>query len=114
MRLYLCAWWALGRLTGMVQRATQFCRRRVFERVGGYDENARIGEGVDFFWSLRRLAEEERCAVQFVRDPPVQPSYRRFDKWPLWRVLFWTNPRFIAVFRRWRALWPGWYAQPVR
>lgn len=42
VRLYLCAWRILGCLTGMVQGATQFCRKRVFEQVGGYDETAWI------------------------------------------------------------------------
>ena len=105
VRLYLRAWRILGRLTGMVQGATQFCRKRVFEQVGGYDENAWIGEDVDFYRSLRRLARDEHHTVRFIREPRVQPSCRRFDKWPLWRVLIWTNPLFIAVFRRWRAVW---------
>ena len=31
VRLYLLAWRLLGRLTGMVQRATQFCRKSAFD-----------------------------------------------------------------------------------
>ena len=114
VRLYLRAWRTLGRLTGMVQGATQFCRESAFEQVGGYDETAWIGEDVDFYRSLRRLAREEHRTVRFLREPRVQPSCRRFDNWPLWRVLIWTNPLFIAVFRRWRAVWTGWYSHPVR
>ena len=114
VRLYLRAWRILGRLTGMVQGATQFCRRRVFEQLGGYDENVWIGEDVDFYWNLRRLAREEQRTVRFIREPRVRPSCRRFDEWPLWRVLIWTNPLFILMFRRWRAVWGGWYSHPVR
>ena len=114
VRLYLRAWRILGRLTGMVQGATQFCRKRAFERVGGYDEKAWIGEDVDFHRSLRRLARAEHGTVRFIREPRVRPSCRRFDQWPLWRVLIWTNPLFIAVFRRWKAAWAGWYSHPVR
>ena len=33
----------------MAQGSTQFCRKRVFEQVGGYDEKAWIGEDVDFY-----------------------------------------------------------------
>ena len=113
-RLYLRAWRVLGRLTGMVQGATQFCRQRAFERVGGYDEKAWIGEDVDFYRNLRRLAREDRRVVRFIRQPRVQPSCRRFDQWPMWRVLIWTNPLFIAVFRRWKAVWTGWHSRPVR
>ena len=64
VRLYLHVWRILGRLTGMVQGATQFCRKGVFEQVGGYDENVWIGEDVDFYRSLRRLA----------RDPSNEPT----------------------------------------
>ena len=114
VRLYLRAWRVLARLTGMVQGATQFCHKRAFEQVGGYDENAWIGEDVDFHRALRRLARAEHGTVRFIRQPRVQPSCRRFDRWPLWRVLIWTNPLFIAVFRRWKAVWTGWYSRPVR
>ena len=114
VRLYLSAWRLLGRLTGMVQGATQFCRKSAFERVQGFDETAWIGEDVDFFRALRRLARQERGTVRLIRQPRVRPSCRRFDTWPVWRILIWTNPLFIALFRRWRAAWPGWYTDPVR
>ena len=114
VRLYLRCWRQLARLTGMVQGATQFCRRRAFEAVGGYNENVWIGEDVDFLWSLKRLAREKDQRVQVVRDPRVLPSTRRFDKMPVWKVLLFTNPLFIALFRRWRAPWADWYERPVR
>ncbi len=114
IRLYLCAWRLLGRLLGMGQGATQFCRKCVFERVGGYDERVWIGEDVDFYWSLKRLARETGHSVRFIRNPRVRPSCRRFDQWPLWKVLIWTNPLFIVVFRRRKAFWQGWYSHAVR
>ena len=114
VRIYLGVWRLLGRLTGMVQGATQFCRKSAFERIDGYDETAWIGEDVDFYRDLRRLARKERGTVRLLRQPRVQPSCRRFDAWPMWRILIWTNPVFIALFRRWRAAWPGWYSDPVR
>ena len=114
MRLYLSAWRLLARLTGMAQGATQFCRSRAFEQVGGYDETAWIGEDVAFYKGLKRFAEAGKLKVRFIRSPRVRPSCRRFDKWPLWRVLIWTNPLFIALFRRWKNAWGGWYSRPVR
>ena len=114
MRLYLQAWRLLGRLTGMAQGATQFCRKCVFEQVGGYDEKAWIGEDVDFYWGLKKFAKVRGCTVRFIRSPRVQPSCRRFDKWPIWRVLIWTNPLFIALFRRRKKVWSGWYSRAVR
>ena len=87
-----CMWRVLARLTGMAQGATQFCRRSVFEQVGGYDEGAWIGEDVDFYWSLKKLAKRSNRTVRFIRNMRVRPSSRRFDKWPIWKILIWTNP----------------------
>ena len=72
------------------------------------------GVDVDFYRALRRLARQERRTVRLIRQPRVQPSCRRFDTWPLWRILVWTNPLFIALFRRWKTAWPGWYSDAVR
>ena len=58
MRVYLRAWRLLSRLTGMAQGATQFCRKSVFDEVGGYDEKAWIGEDADFFWALKNWPDE--------------------------------------------------------
>ena len=102
IRLYLRCWQQLARLTGMVQGATQFCRRSALESAGGYDESVWIGEDVDFFWSLKKLAKERGQSVQIVRSPRVLPSTRRFDKLPVWKVLLFTNPLFIMLFRRWK------------
>ncbi len=114
IRVYLRCWRQLARLTGMVQGATQFCRGSAFEAVGAYDENVWIGEDVDFLWSLRKRARETGQHVHVVHSPRVLPSTRRFDKMPVWRVLLFTNPLFIALFRRWKAPWADWYKRPVR
>ena len=114
IRLYLWAWRLLGRATGMVQGATQFCRKDSFLQIGGYDETAWIGEDVDFYWALRRLARSTGGSVALIREPRVYPSTRRFDRWPLWKTLVWTNPLFIALLRRRKRAWAGWYSRPVR
>ena len=114
MRLYLRAWRLLALLTGMAQGATQFCRRSAFEQLGGYSEIAWVGEDVDFYWSLKRFARARGRTVRFIRSPRVRPSCRRFDKWPAWRVLVFTNPLFIALLRRRRQVWSGWYDRAVR
>ena len=114
MQVYLRAWGLLARLTGMAQGAAQFCRKDAFEDVGGYDEQVWIGEDVDFYWSLKRLAKRSDGLTRFIRQPRVRPSTRRFDHWPMWRVLVWTNPVVIALLRRWKRAWSGWYSDPVR
>ena len=114
IRLYLLAWRALGNLTGMAQGAAQFCSKTVFDQVGGYDEKVWIGEDVYFFWNLRKHAKETRRVVRLIREPRVLPSCRRFDKWPIWKTLVWTNPLFIALFRHRKSAWKGWYSNAVR
>ena len=114
IRLYLRLWRLLARITGMVQGAAQFCRRDVFTEIGGYDEGVWMGEDVDFHWGLRKLARRTGRHVRLVREPRVRPSCRRFDKWPVWKILVWTNPVFIALLRRWKPAWKGWYSDAVR
>ena len=114
VRLHLRAWQLLAALTPMVQGATQFCRRSAFEQVGGYGEDVWMGEDTDFYRDLRRLARKTQGTVRLIRTPRVRPSTRRFDQWPLWKTLIWTNPLFIAFFRRWKAAWAGWYSRAVR
>ena len=114
VRLHLRAWRLLAALTPMVQGATQFCRRSAFEQVGGYGEDVWMGEDTDFYRDLRRLAGRTGGRVRLIRSPRVRPSSRRFDQWPLWKTLVWTNPLFIALLRRWKAAWAGWYSRVVR
>ncbi|MYF61963.1 MAG: glycosyltransferase [Gammaproteobacteria bacterium] len=114
VRLHLRAWRVLAAVIPLVQGATQFCRRSAFEDVGGYPEDVWMGEDTDFYAELRRLARKKQGTVRLIRAPRVRPSSRRFDNWPLWKTLVWTNPLFIALFRRWKAVWGGWYARPVR
>lgn len=108
-KIYLRLWRAVGRMTGMAQGATQFCRRDVFFELNGYDETLFMGEDVDYYWRLKRLARRRRGSVSFIADVQVVPSARRFDQWGLWRTLIWTNPLFILMFRRRKAAWGGWY-----
>ena len=113
-RLYLRSWRFLARRLDMVQGATQFCRRTTFEAIGGYDETAWIGEDVDFYWAMKRQARGNGGNVQLIRTPRVLASSRRFDRWPIWKTLVWTNPLYIAFFRRRKWAWGGWYSRPVR
>ena len=114
VRAYLGGWRLLARLSRMVQGATQFCRRETFEAIGGYDETAWIGEDVDFYWAMMRHARSTGGDVRLIRHPRVCASSRRFDQWPVWKTLVWTNPLFIALFRRRKNVWGAWYSRPVR
>ena len=113
-KLYLRAWRVVGKLAGMAQGATQFCRRDAFDALGGYDETLYMGEDVDFYRRLKRLARRGGGFVKFIEDVRVEPSTRRFNQWGFGRTLVWTNPLFILLFRRRPSAWRGWYDEVPR
>jgi len=114
VRAYLQLWRILGKLADMAQGAAQFCRREAFDALGGYDQTLFMGEDVDFYWRLRKMARKRGQRGCFLGDARVVPSPRRFDQWPLWRILLWTNPAVVLMFRRRKSFWSGWYQSPPR
>ena len=114
MRAYIRLWRILGRMTGMAQGALQFCRRDAFAALGGYDETSYMGEDVDFYWRLGKLAKSRKGHVRYLKDVRVVPSCRRYDQWPTWRTLIQTNPLYAFLFQRKRSAWRGWYSDVPR
>ncbi|HSB09445.1 MAG TPA: glycosyltransferase [Blastocatellia bacterium] len=114
VKIYLQLWRIIGKLAGMAQGATQFSRKDAFFALNGYDETLLMGEDVDFYWRMKKLAKRQNGSVSFIEDLQVAPSTRRFDQWGLWRTLIWTNPLFILIFRRRKGAWPGWYKEVPR
>ncbi len=114
LRAYLVFWRVVGLLGGMAQGACQFCRKSAFRELGGYDETWYMGEDVDFYWRLKRLAQRRGLRVRFIGELQVIPSPRRFDQWPIWRTLVWTFPPLLWVLKRNKAVWGGWYREPPR
>ena len=114
LRGYLYVWRWLGIRFGMAQGAAQFCRKSAFSRLNGYDESLFMGEDVDFYWRLQKLCAKGGGYVKFVNDVKVFASSRRFDQTPIWRTLIWTNPVFIALFRKTRSAWTEWYVRTPR
>jgi glycosyltransferase involved in cell wall biosynthesis len=109
IKIYLQLWRLLGKLAGMAQGATQFCRREVFVSIRGYDESLHMGEDVDFYRRLNLFAQRRKGDVCFIEDIRVVPSARRFDQWSFWRTLICTNPLYVLAFRRKEKAWRGWY-----
>ncbi|MGA7234034.1 MAG: glycosyltransferase [Bryobacteraceae bacterium] len=103
LRAYLEAWRWFGSRLDMAQGAAQFCRRSAFDVLKGYDASYFMGEDVDFYWRLQTLCRKTGGHLSFLDDVKVVPSPRRFDLTPTWRTLIWTNPVFIALFRKRRS-----------
>jgi glycosyltransferase involved in cell wall biosynthesis len=114
IRIYLLMWRLIGLWFGMAQGALQFCRRDAFSALRGYDESMYMGEDVDFYWRLSKFAKARGRHVRYLKDVRVVPSWRRFDQWPLLRILIQTNPFYAAIFCRHRAAWRGWYSNVPR
>ena len=114
LRIYVWCWKIFGRLLGMAQAAAQFSRRDMFEKLGGYDEGIYMGEDVDFFWRMKKDASRSGKTTSYIQDIRVVPSPRRWDQWPLWKTLIYTNPFFIAPLQRWKRAWHGWYKNVSR
>jgi glycosyltransferase involved in cell wall biosynthesis len=66
LRAYFAMWRLIGLVGGMAQGACQFCRRDVFAALGGYDETIYMGEDIDFYWRLRRLARRRGARTCFI------------------------------------------------
>jgi glycosyltransferase involved in cell wall biosynthesis len=114
VRAYLKFWRMLGFIGGMAQGGCQFCRKSVFHELGGYDETWYMGEDVDFYWRLKRLARKRGLRTFFIRELQVIPSPRRWNHWPRWRILIWTSPLLTFMFRHRKSIWVGWYREPPR
>ena len=114
LRVYLYAWRWLGIRLGMAQGAAQFCRKSAFRTLNGYDESQFMGEDVDFYWRLQKLCPKAGGHLSFLDDVKVVPSPRRFDHTPTWRTFIWTNPVFIALFRKRGSAWTAWYVKTPR
>ena len=109
VKIYLQLWRILGKLAGVAQGATQFCRSEVYASLLGYDESLYMGEDVDFHWRMKQFARRQNAHLCFIEDIRVVPSTRRFDQWSLWRTLVYTNPFYVLAFRRKERAWRGWY-----
>jgi hypothetical protein len=94
-------------------RGTRAARLGVAERIVAGGEVAG-----DFRLPPRDITRAEArrrgAAVEVPIDVTVSQSARRFDRWPLWRTLLFTNPLFILLLRRRASAWAGWYERPPR
>lgn len=98
----------------MKQGAAQFCRKSVFKEIGGYDETVFMGEDVMFYWRLSKYAKQKNGFLQFIENPKVVTSARRFDQMSVWKILLLTHPTFILFNRRRKSAWKDWYEKAVR
>lgn len=114
MSTFMKLWLFLGKLTKMRQGALQYCRADIFRELDGYDETIYVGEDIDFHWRLDRLALRRGAYTEFIEEPTVTTSARRWNRMGLIRMLFFTHPVTIFLAWRIRSFWKDWYDRPIR
>ena len=114
MNWYAKGWAFWGNIFNMRQGAAQFCGRSAFGAIGGYDEAVYLGEDIEFYWKLERFARESDGRVQFIDEPRVTTSTRRFDNMSVFKTLVLTHPIYILINRKKVHAWKDWYENAVR
>lgn len=114
MKFYLGGWRFWGTLFNMKQGAAQFCRKTVFEKSGGYDEKIFMGEDIEFYWRLSKITKRLGGYLNFIEDPKVVTSTRRFDRMSLWKTFLLTHPFFIRLNWKRKSFWKDWYEKAIR
>ncbi|MEO3765418.1 glycosyltransferase [Streptomyces sp. B8F3] len=111
----LCWYWdSYRRRHRGAQGVDQFCTAEAFHQLGGYRTDWFMSEDVEFFARLRQLGDLLRRPVALVDDLHVEPSTRRYDEWPTWRMVWWQNPLTARLKPTSSAFWRHWYQSTVR
>lgn len=92
-----------------------FCRRDVFEEVGGFDESVYAGEEVWFARRIKKWAREKGMSFIVISDPPIVTSGRKSD----WFSSFDFVRQLAVIFlipwaTRSKRLCSMWYSRPER
>lgn len=89
--------WATGMDTGAV-----FCFHEDFLTIGGYNEERRFAEDVQFLWDLKRLGKSRKQKLARVTSAKAIASTRKFDQFGDWHYV-----AMIFRFCFWSLLSPG-------
>lgn len=111
----LCRYWDWYRARhGGAQGVAQFCTTAAFAKAGRYRTDLYMSEDVEFFSRLRALGESTGRPVVVLDELRVEPSTRRYDQWPTWRMLWWQNPVTARMRLTSPRFWRHWYDSSVR
>ncbi len=111
----LCGYWDWYRARhGGAQGVAHFCTAAAFAQAGRYRTDLYMSEDVEFFARLRALGESTGRPVVLLDELRVEPSTRRYDQWPTWRMLWWQNPVTARMRLTSPRFWRHWYDSTVR
>lgn len=81
---------------GGVNGGVVFCRKDIFEAVGGYNESKKAAEDLEFFRSMRREARKRGLKIKWTTRTPAIVSTRKFDRHGDWHMFY----MWLWVFRK--------------
>ena len=114
LKYYLLGWKFWEKFVNAKQGATQYCRSAVFDEIRGFDENIFVGEDIEFYWRLSKYSRMRGGYLNFITQPKVITSARRFNEMGLCGFFLRTNPIFVRLNWRRRSAWKDWYERTIR
>lgn len=113
MKVGLHVWNTISKRFRLAAGSYLFCRRDVFEDVGGFNENLYASEELDLSVRLKRRGNRNGYAFEILEGHPVITSARKMDWYSGWEL--WLN-FIMAIFMPWaiyyRFLCGFWYDRP--
>jgi len=109
--LGLLATFALLKASIAIQRVnggTIFCDAAAFREIGGYNEEKRYAEDMEFFLSMRKLGKRRGLKTVLKTRARTTISMRKFDKhgdWHMLYMLWWIPLRYGSMKNLVEAYW---------
>ncbi|MDB6126603.1 MAG: hypothetical protein JWM35_499 [Verrucomicrobia bacterium] len=72
---------------GAMDTGVVFCRKEDFAAVGGYSEDMRVAEDVDFMWRMKRLGKKRGAHFRRLPTARTITSTRKFDRHGDWHYV---------------------------
>ena len=91
-----------------VNGGTIFCQADIFREIGGYNEERRYAEDMEFFASMRRLGAKRGLKTALKTNAPTIHSTRKFDRhgdWHMLWILWWIPLRYGSMKNLVQAYW---------
>ena len=81
---------------GFISGSLFWCFKKDFDAIGGFDENLRIAEDVDFAIRLKKWGEQCGKTFKNITEPPLMSSARKYDMFGDWYMI--KKPRIILDY----------------
>ncbi|MFP4381867.1 MAG: glycosyltransferase [Candidatus Sumerlaeia bacterium] len=99
MRTALWGWNLISRMLKWAAGSFIFCRKDLFQAIGGFDENFFAGEEVDLSRRLKRICRKKRLRFRILAKHPLLTSARKEELYSTWE-LFGFAFRFLILPKR--------------